>query len=96
MQKYYGGEPVDRGTYLGLKTAEFVQAHVNGTILPGGREVKFLRVPAALLFLGGPLIALAYIIFLPATGIGGLFVLAAVKVKNLVGVGKRAVQHTQE
>lgn len=67
-----GGTTVPRGMYFNLKMWEFVQLYEGTPVLPGGAEVKYLKVPAALTVLAGPLAGLVFILFLPFVGIVGL------------------------
>lgn len=72
MKRYKGGERVPHGVYLKLKTWEYVQIHKGVPILPGGEEVKYIRTPAPLMVVTAPITGLAYIMFLPFTGVIGI------------------------
>jgi hypothetical protein len=82
MTRHIGGEEVTKGTYLHLATGQFVQIVEEGAMLPETASTKYVKVPLALVFIAGPLIGLAYIIFLPLAGIGSVFILVAFKVRG--------------
>ncbi len=71
MRTYRGTEEGPGGVYLNLTNGEFVQLHEKTRLLPGTREVKYIKVPAALAMIAGPFIGLAFIIFLPFAGVAG-------------------------
>jgi hypothetical protein len=79
MKTYEGGSRTWKGNYLGLKTGEFVTVEASGNRLPGPPTLKYLRIPVGLMLVAGPLIGLAYIIFLPLASIGSVVMLAANK-----------------
>jgi len=64
MRRYSPGEAVPHGTYLSGKTWEIVQVSRDGEHLPGG-EGTYYHTPFPLLLLLGPIIGLAFIVFLP-------------------------------
>lgn len=72
MKRYLGGEVVPHGVYLKLKNWEYVQIHKGVPTLPGGEEVKYIKTPAPLMIVTAPMIGLAYIMFLPFTGVLGI------------------------
>lgn len=93
MRKYHGGESVARGVYLNLSTWEFVQLYGDTLILPGNGGVSYLKVPAALVVVAGPLAGLLFIIFLPLIGIIGIIAFLGYKVGRWAQIlGRRTVQ----
>lgn len=73
MLTYRGAEWVGRGTYVGIKTGEWVTIPRLGGFLPGRKDAMFLRMPIAAL--AAPVLGLAYLLFLPLAGFimgGGL------------------------
>ncbi len=72
MTGYHGEQIVKEGFYLKQTTGEFVQLYGDNLILPGSMEVKYLKVPAAVVVVAGPFTGLAFIIFLPLIGIIGI------------------------
>ncbi len=71
MKTYRGTEKALRGAYLSLSTGEFIQ-HEGVRALPGGSEVKYIKVPSALAVIVGPFAGLVFIIFLPFVGVVGI------------------------
>ena len=63
-RKYSPGEAVPQGAYLSGKTWEIAQVSRDGEPLPGGEGVYY-RISLPLLLLFGPIIGLAFIVFLP-------------------------------
>ncbi len=72
MAGYHGGQTVKEGFYLKRSTLEFESVTKGGSILPGGRETRYIRVPLPAVIVAGPLAGLAFIIFLPSIGIVGI------------------------
>ncbi len=65
MKSYYGGETVKSGFYFSFRDKDLVDPATDSEILPGGNEVRYVRIPSGLVVLAGPLIGLLYVIFLP-------------------------------
>jgi len=63
-RRYRPGEAVPHGTYLSGKTWEIVQVARDGEHLPGG-DGAYYHTPLPLLLIFGPIIGLAFIVFLP-------------------------------
>jgi hypothetical protein len=72
MHRYKGGDWVAEGTYWNLASGRRVDATGEGLALPGGRNLVYLRMPAGVMLLFGPLFGLLYIIFFPLIGIAAL------------------------
>ena len=83
MKRYEGGDKVKKGTYLNLTTGEFLSLSAESSALPDPATTRYLSVPIGLVLVAGPVIGLAYIIFLPLAGIGSLVMLAAHKIANV-------------
>ena len=71
MKRYYGTEKAPLGAYLSLSTWEFTRLEKEA-VLPGGKDARYIKVPAAMAMITGPFAGLAFIIFLPLVGIVGL------------------------
>lgn len=82
MKRYYGQNKVAPGLYFQTRSLSFESRHEAGT-LPGDPTDSYLRVPAVALLIGGPLLGLAYAIFLPFIGFVMLARLIAAKVAGL-------------
>ena len=80
MKTFEGGTRVRQGTYVSLRTGEFVTTGGRNPVLPAQEKGEYLRVPIGMVLIAGPVIGLAYIIFLPLAGIGSLIMLAIHKV----------------
>ena len=93
MTGYHGGQVAKEGFYLKRTTGECVQLYGDNLILPGSMEVKYLKVPAAVVVVAGPFAGLAFIIFLPLTGIIGIIGFLAYKVGQWVHIfGRKTLQ----
>jgi len=77
FQKFSAGTSVPCGTYLNTKRWEFHGVPPEGEVLEG--EGDFYRVPLLLVLGLGPLIGLAFILFLPI----------AVPLVLMYGIGKK-------
>jgi hypothetical protein len=83
MKTYEAGATVKAGTYLDVSTGQFLTVEGSEKAsLPAKPEAKYVRVPLGLVLVLGPLIGLAYIIFLPLAGIGSLVVVAIHRLKG--------------
>lgn len=67
MTRYHGKENVRPGIYFNLRQLAFCSLEDEGT-LPGTSEDVYRSVPAVALLIVGPLVGLAYVIFLPLIG----------------------------
>ncbi len=63
-----GGEKVQKGNYWNVANGERVHLR-SGGVLPGDSSVSYLKFHPAALLIIGPLMGLAYAIFLPFTAI---------------------------
>ena len=73
MKTYLGGQEVAQGVYWAWRTGEFFQ----GTVLPGGSDRHYMRVPAFVALTAGPLLGLGFVVFMPVIGIVGLLAFLA-------------------
>lgn len=64
----YGGQNVQTGTYWNLANGNRVQMEQDG-VLPGNRESRYIKAPAAVMIMAAPLIGLVFAVFLPFIGI---------------------------
>ena len=93
MTGYHGGQTVREGFYLKRSIWEFESVGRGGNILPGSKETLYIRVPAAVVVVAGPFAGLAFIIFLPLTGIIGIIGFLAYKVGQWVHIfGRKTLQ----
>ena len=82
MRRYRGGETVGSGLYFRPRRLSFTWVEEREA-LPGGPEAGYRRVPLLLLMVVGPVLGLAYVIFLPFLGFAVVTGLAAVKLGQL-------------
>jgi len=69
MFSYTGGQTVGSGTYWDMMSGTRVDFEKEGT-LPGGNGAKYLKASSGTILLLGPIVGLAYVVFLPIIGIG--------------------------
>jgi hypothetical protein len=82
-RRYSPGEAVPRGTYWSGKSWEIAQVSQDGDHLPAG-DGTYYRTPLPLLLLLGPVIGLAFIVFVP-------FAVPALLVyRGVVGAARKA------
>lgn len=62
------GRPARRGTYWSFGSGELLRLREEGT-LPGPPGRRWIRLPAVLLLLLGPVLGLVFLLFLPIAGI---------------------------
>ncbi len=68
------------GYYLNRATGEFIRHdQLDMALYP---EKKYVKVPAAAIFLGAPFLSFAYVIFLPLTGLIGMAVFLGLEIKK--------------
>jgi len=94
----HGGQRVKGGTYWSLSNGEFITIPEEYGVLPGGSELRYLRGPLPMVMVVGPLLGLAYIIFLPLVGFITLFVtvLGRLLVRGARAVGRATLQVVTE
>jgi hypothetical protein len=88
MKRYFGGDKVEQGMYLNLRSDEFVDFNGEMTVLPGTSLNKFARVPRWLPFIAGPAAGLFFIILMP------LVAIVAVGSGLAIKIGKQNNLHT--
>ncbi|MBI4286063.1 MAG: hypothetical protein HY670_09250 [Chloroflexi bacterium] len=93
MKRYLGGNKVKQGVYLNMNKGELLQVYGKDLVLPGDDQVKYVRIPAPLAVIGGPFAGLAFIIFVPLTGVIGAAGFLVYKLGHAVrAVSRKAVQ----
>jgi hypothetical protein len=91
MFKHTGGQKVESGTYWDVMTGLRVDFDQEGT-LPGGSGSKYLKASSGAILLLGPILGLAYIVFLPIMGIVTALALMVQKtLGGVFGLGKHIV-----
>ncbi|MBI4186515.1 MAG: hypothetical protein HY530_03285 [Chloroflexi bacterium] len=77
MRVHYGGQLAVGGVYLNRSTGELIRPNARTWHLPGDSTAKYLKVPAVLAVIAGPLAGLAFIFFLPFIGLAGAAIFLA-------------------
>jgi len=86
-----GGQFVSSGTFLNLKSWEFVVIPRPFGYLPGTEESRYIGVRPGLAIVLGPLLGLLFVIMLPLVGIGLIVVSLSLRLyRQLVGTAKVA------
>lgn len=89
MKKSPGGEEATPGLYFQWKKLSFHTLE-EGERLPGSMADEYLAVPWFALLIAGPILGLAYVVFLPFLGIAMVAWLLASKLGELVVTAARA------
>lgn len=77
--KKTGGERVGDGSYWNFSTGDRV--YIDGTgVLPGDGKQVYYKLPPAVVLVLGPVLGLAYAVFLPLIGIAMLVAVLAEKI----------------
>jgi hypothetical protein len=88
ITRHSGGETVKGGIYWSLNSGEFVSIPPEGGRLPGGPKDRYVKAPLPLVLVVGPLMGLAFAIFLPLSGLLVLIPFLANKVRSAISSGK--------
>ncbi len=88
MTRYRGSNWVRVGFYWNPSRWQIVTIPKGGGVLPGGDDVRYVRLPLILVMLLGPMVGALYVIFLPFIGFAMLFGFAGGK---LLSVARRAL-----
>jgi hypothetical protein len=78
-----GGMVVGKGTYWNLLNGERHVLKAEGT-LPGTSQTQYLKVPAVVVVLIGPVIGLFYVVLLPFIGLAMILMLAVRQLVNML------------
>lgn len=88
MMSYRGTQQARMGFYWNRARWEIVTIPKGGGTLPGGDDVRYIRFPLPLVILLGPLVGLAYVVFLPLIGFALFFGFVA---RKLLAAARKAV-----
>ncbi len=88
FSQHQGGSIVDGGIYWSRRAMEFIPVPASGGTLPGGREDAYFRTPILLVLVLGPIMGLAFAIFLPLSGILGAAGILAGRLVGAVAPGR--------
>jgi hypothetical protein len=87
FSRHHGGEEVRGGIYWSARGWEFVSVPREGARLEGSREDSYTRVPLPVVLVAGPVMGLAFAIFLPLSGILGAMSILSARFANSFGPG---------
>jgi len=90
FKRYQAGERVPRGKYWNLYSGDYVVFDEEGGVLPVA-EGEYVRVHPLLLLIAGPLMGLAYVVFLPIAVPVLLFQFAARRMRRATAAVARAM-----
>lgn len=65
---YKGGHKAGKGTYWDAATGERLDVEME-QVLPGDRTKLYIKAPAAVMLMAGPILGLIFAVFLPFIGI---------------------------
>lgn len=82
MKTYYGGEKALPGIYLSRASLEFTTVPREGGVLPGEIEARYWRLSAPVAVILGPMMAMVYVMFVPATGFIAALAFVGLKAKQ--------------
>ncbi len=90
MKRYYGMDRVKKGIYLNLSNYELNHLYEDPAVLPGNESISYIKLPAFIALLGGPLAGLALVIFLPLVGVIGLvYIIVHKSQQGIVALGRK-------
>ncbi len=69
ITKHFGGELVKGGIYWSMSAGEFVSVPQEGGRLPGTGRDSYIRAPLPVVLVVGPVMGLAFALFLPLSGL---------------------------
>ena len=92
ITNHAGGEVVPGGIYWSKNHGEFVSVPDEGR-LAGDRSERYVKAPLPLVLILGPLMGLAYFLFLPFSGLMVLVPFLASKLRDAAFPGKLSAAH---
>ncbi len=82
MKTYHGGEMALPGIYLSRASLEFTTVPREGGLLPGQEKTNYWKLAPPVAIVLGPMMAMVYVMFVPATGFIAGMVFLGMKVKQ--------------
>jgi hypothetical protein len=92
ITRYAGGEVAPSGIYWNRTRGEFVSFSGEGE-LAGDRSERYLKAPLPVVLILGPLMGLAYFVFLPLSGLMVLVPVLAGKLRDALLPGRLSAAH---
>ena len=77
MFRHRGGDHVGAGYYWNREDWSIVELSREGGILPGNRELAYVRIPLLLFLILAPVLGGLYVVLLPFVGFGMMLVVLA-------------------
>jgi hypothetical protein len=91
MFTYTGGNRAGAGTYWDVSTGHRIDIAGEG-VLPGENRTRYVKASSIVMLLFGPIIGLAYVVFLPIMGIATVTAMILQKVfGGMLNVGRNIV-----
>jgi hypothetical protein len=91
MFTYLGGNRAGAGTYWDVSTGHRIDITGEG-VLPGENRTRYVKASSVVMLLFGPIIGLAYVVFLPIMGIATVTAMILQKVfGGMLNVGRNIV-----
>ena len=87
------GDHVQAGLYWCINSAEFVSIPDEGGELDGDPGNRYVMLPLPLVLTAGPLMGLAFIVFLPLSGLLVLLPFVLGKMRRVLAAGKISAAH---
>ncbi len=82
ISKHVGGDFVKGGVYWSMREGEFLAVPKEGGVLEGGKNDRYIRAPLPVVLVLGPILGLAFAIFLPLSGLLVLVPFLAGKIRG--------------
>jgi hypothetical protein len=93
LNRQVGGEVAQSGIYWNIRDGEFISVPTGGGKLAGGPRDRYLKAPLPVVLVVGPLMGLAFALFLPLSGLLVLVPFLAAKLRGAVSSGKVSAAH---
>ena len=93
ITRHIGGEAVRGGVYWSMKAGEFIAIPAEGGKLEGGSEHRYIKAPLPVVLIVGPILGLAFAMFLPLSGVLVLVPFLADKLRGAFSSGKVTAAH---
>jgi hypothetical protein len=87
---FAGGTRVSSGYYVNARSFEFANVPADGGTLPGGADVKYVRIPTLVAMAAAPALGGLFVVALPLIGFG----MVAYAIARKLGAGAKEVAAT--
>jgi hypothetical protein len=93
IKRHIGGETVRGGVYWSVKAGEFIAIPAEGGKLEGGSDHRYIKAPLPIVLVLGPIMGLAFAMFLPLSGLLVLMPFLGGKIRGAFSSNKVTVAH---